>query len=126
MSQQNSNSNAGSSMNTKINNGNDEGSESKPSDTSSNNNSMSSFKLLLLVMMVLQNSSTVLVGRYTRAGVPESDLYDVNHLVLVIELAKLVLSMGLEFYATGGQLVQSLDQHVFQHPYDALKILVKL
>jgi UDP-galactose transporter len=104
--------------------GDAEGSESKPSDTSSSSNSMSSFKLLLLVMMVLQNSSTVLVGRYTRAGIPEQDLYDVNHLVLVIEVAKLVLSMGLEFYATSGNLMQSLDQHIFQQPYDALKILV--
>ena len=103
-----------------------EGSESKPSDTSNNNNnnSMSSFKLLLLVMMVLQNSSTVLVGRYTRAGVPEVDQYEVNHLVLVIEVCKLILSMGLEFYVTSGNLMQSLDQHIFQQPYDALKILV--
>ena len=45
---------------------------------------LSSFKLLLLTMMVLQNSSTVLVGRYTRAGVPEADLYDVNHLITII------------------------------------------
>ena len=74
--------------------------------------------------MVLQNSFTVLVGRYTRAGVPESQLYDVNHLVLIIEMGKLLLSSALEFHATGGMLLQSLQTHVFQRPYDALKILV--
>jgi len=102
----------------------DSGSESKSNADTGNAGGMSSFKLLLLVMMVLQNSSTVLVGRYTRAGVPESQLYDVNHLVLVIELAKFLLSAALEFYATGGKLVQSLNTHIFQHPMDALKILV--
>jgi solute carrier family 35 (UDP-sugar transporter), member A1/2/3 len=85
---------------------------------------MASFKLMLLVMMVLQNSSTVLVGRYTRAGVPESQLYDVNHLILVIELGKLLLSAALEFYTTQGKLIQSIHTHNFQRPADALKILV--
>ena len=82
------------------------------------------FKLLLLVGMVLQNSSTVLVGRYTRAGVPKEDQFDVNHLVLVIECGKFLLSCGLEFYFTHGKLAQSLQLHVFDHPYDALKIMV--
>ena len=46
------------------------------------------FKLLLLALMVVQNSSTVLVGRYTRSSVPKDDLFNVNHLVLIAELAK--------------------------------------
>lgn len=95
-----------------------------PSSSGNSNNSMGSFKLVLLVLMVLQNSSTVLVGRYTRAGVPKDDLYDVNHLILVIELGKLVLSCALEFYSTAGKLIASLNQHVLQRPTDALKILV--
>ena len=74
--------------------------------------------------MVLQNSSTVLVGRYTRAGIPEQDLYNVNHLVLVIELGKLVLSLALECYVTNGHIVQSLQWHMLQQPRDALKILI--
>ena len=75
------------------------------------------FKLLLLVGMVLQNSSTVLVGRYTRAGVPKEDQFDVNHLVLVIECGKFLLSCGLEFYFTHGKLAQSLQQELstFNH-----------
>ena len=50
--------------------------------------SMGGFKLLLLALMVLQNSSTVLVGRYTRSSVPKDDLFNVNHLVLITELTK--------------------------------------
>ena len=85
---------------------------------------MASFKLMLLVMMVLQNSATVLVGRYTRAGIPKSELYDVNHLILVIEVGKLLLSAAFEFYTTQGKLVQSINMHVVQNPSDTLKILV--
>lgn len=79
---------------------------------------------MLLVMMVLQNSATVLVGRYTRSSVPADELYSVNHLLLVIESTKFLLSATLEFYATKGKLVQSIQVHVLQRPYDALKILV--
>ena len=49
---------------------------------------MSGFKLLLLVLMVAQNSSTVLVGRYTRSSVPKDELFIVSNLVLVTEVAK--------------------------------------
>ena len=47
-------------------------------------------KIILLVVMVLQNSATVLVGRYTRSrpGVTKEDMYVVNHLILVTEAAK--------------------------------------
>ena len=83
------------------------------------------FKLLLLVMMVLQNSATVLVGRYTRAGgIPKDQLYDVNHLLFICEFTKFVLSCLLEFHTTNGLLWQSLQIHIFSHPLDALKILV--
>jgi len=85
---------------------------------------LNTFKLLLLAMMVLQNSSTVLVGRYTRAGVPKEELYNVNHLILVCELAKLFGSAVLEFYTTQGKLWHSLQTHVLQRPLDALKITV--
>lgn len=90
----------------------------------SSSSSQASFKLILLVMMVLQNSATVLVGRYTRAGVKESELYQVNHLIMVCEIGKLVLSAALEFYTTQGKLLQSVNAHILQRPYDALKILV--
>lgn len=83
-----------------------------------------SFKLFLLVMMVAQNSATVLVGRYTRSSVPKDMLYDVNHLIIIVELGKFILSSILEFNATKGKLLQSLQQHVFERPFDALKVLI--
>jgi hypothetical protein len=49
---------------------------------------MNGFKFLLLTLMVAQNSTTVLVGKYTRSSVPKEDLFLVNHLVLVTEVAK--------------------------------------
>ena len=87
---------------------------------------LQSFKLMLLVGMVLQNSSTVLVGRYTRSSVAKEELYNVNHLICICELAKLVLSMVLEGYSLGGvdALVESIQLHIVSKPLDALKILV--
>jgi hypothetical protein len=54
--------------------------------------SQNGFKLLLLLGMVAQNSMTVLVGRYTRSTGRKEDLYVVNHLLIVTELAKVGLS----------------------------------
>ena len=82
------------------------------------------FKLILLTGMVLQNSATVLVGRYTRSSVPKDELYVVNHLILVTELGKLLLSCIFEYVTTNGQLVQSIKQNIIERPYDALKIMV--
>ena len=43
--------------------------------------------MVLLALMVLQNTATVLVGRYTRSG-GGGDLYVVNHLIVVCEATK--------------------------------------
>ncbi|KAL7557570.1 hypothetical protein ACA910_010237 [Epithemia clementina (nom. ined.)] len=83
-----------------------------------------SFKLLLLTMMVLQNSSTVLVGRYSRSAVPAADMYEVSHLLLICELAKLILSCCLEFYSSEGKFMESVKIHILDRPLDALKISV--
>ena len=82
------------------------------------------FKLMLLTGMVLQNSATVLVGRYTRSSVPADELYVVNHLILVTEIGKLLLSCLFEFVTTNGQLIQSIKVNIIQRPKDALKIMV--
>eukprot|EP00526_Cylindrotheca_closterium_P018580 CAMPEP_0113626438 /NCGR_PEP_ID=MMETSP0017_2-20120614/13672_1 /TAXON_ID=2856 /ORGANISM="Cylindrotheca closterium" /LENGTH=359 /DNA_ID=CAMNT_0000536617 /DNA_START=138 /DNA_END=1217 /DNA_ORIENTATION=+ /assembly_acc=CAM_ASM_000147 len=82
------------------------------------------FKLILLVGMVLQNSATVLVGRYTRSSVPASELYVVNHLILITELGKLLLSCVFEHFTTGGKFMESIQANIIDAPYDALKILV--
>eukprot|EP00545_Synedropsis_sp_CCMP1620_P009508 CAMPEP_0119013578 /NCGR_PEP_ID=MMETSP1176-20130426/8527_1 /TAXON_ID=265551 /ORGANISM="Synedropsis recta cf, Strain CCMP1620" /LENGTH=379 /DNA_ID=CAMNT_0006966679 /DNA_START=63 /DNA_END=1202 /DNA_ORIENTATION=- len=85
---------------------------------------ISSFKLMLLALMVMQNSCTVLVGRYTRSSVPKDELFIVNHLVLVTEFAKLILACMLEFNATKGGLLRSIKENIFDRPLDALKIAV--
>ena len=82
------------------------------------------FKLILLTGMVLQNSTTVLVGRFTRSSVAKEDLYSVNHLILVTEIGKLLLSCLFEYVTSNGQLVQSIRVNIIQRPYDALKIMV--
>ena len=56
----------------------------KPGD----NTSGAAFRLVLLVLMVLQNTATVLVGRYTRASVSKEDSYVVNHLIITCEAVK--------------------------------------
>lgn len=98
--------------------------KSSAESSSTGHAAISSFKLLLLVMMVLQNSSCVLVGRYTRANVPKEDQYQVNHLILVIELSKFLASCALEHYTSGGRLLPNLQMHVLNKPFDALKITI--
>lgn len=82
------------------------------------------FKLMLLTGMVLQNSATVLVGRYTRSSVPVEELYVVNHLIMITEIGKLLFSCIFEYVTTNGQLVQSIQVNIIQKPYDAMKIMI--
>jgi len=74
--------------------------------------------------MVLQNSSVVLLGRYTRASVEEDDLYVVNHLILVAEFMKCVLSAILEIFTSTTGLTESINTHMLSNPLDFLKILI--
>lgn len=85
MSEDESSVNSGTSETSEVRN---ETSEMRNEADAQNTKSMASFKLILLVLMVLQNSSTVLVGRHTRSSVAESELYVVNHLILITEFAK--------------------------------------
>jgi len=82
------------------------------------------FNSLLLVLLVLQASSAILTGRYTRSSVPEDQLFEINHLIFVIEAVKFSMSMLLEYYSTHGKLWKSLKVHIFQRPSDCLKVLV--
>ena len=88
------------------------------------NTSSSSFRLMLLVGMVLQNSSVVLLGRYTRASQQADDLYIVNHLLLVCEAMKFILACFLEHSVTNGQLMASVKENIIDVPLDALKITI--
>lgn len=82
------------------------------------------FKLILLAGMVLQNSATVLVGRYTRAGVRPEDRYVVNHLIVITEIGKLLISCVFEYISTNGGLVESIRHNIIDRPMDALKIMI--
>eukprot|EP00536_Pseudo-nitzschia_multiseries_P018892 jgi/Psemu1/321365/estExt_fgenesh1_pm.C_33170001 len=80
--------------------------------------------LILLVGMVLQNSATVLVGRYTRSGVRIEDQYVVNHLIVITEIGKLILSCVFEHVSCSGGLLKSVRENIIERPYDALKIMI--
>lgn len=82
------------------------------------------FRLTLLAFMVLQNTSTVLVGRYTRSSVSKEDAYVVNHLIVVTEIAKFLGSCILESIVTNGQMIASFKENVFSRPLDSLKVAV--
>jgi len=88
------------------------------------NTNSGTFKLFLLGLMVLQNSSVVLVGRYSRDSQSAEALYVVNHLILLTEALKFFFSNCLEFYTTGGKLGTSIKENIIDVPLDALKIIV--
>jgi len=88
------------------------------------NTNSNSFRLGLLALMVLQNSSVVLIGRYTRDSKTAEELYVVNHLLLICEAMKLVCACVLEYTVTNGQLLKSIKENIFDAPLDALKIIV--
>ena len=85
-----------------------------------------SFRMMLLTAMVIQNSTTVLVGRHTRSSLPEEELYNVNHLIMVCEIAKFVGAAILEARTlpVSMSLAQSVKMHVLDHPTDCLRIAV--
>lgn len=82
------------------------------------------FRLFLLFMMTAQNSSVVLVTRYTRAGMAPESLYVINDLVMITEVGKLVLAAALEYNATNGGLMHSMKENIFDRPLDFLRILI--
>ena len=82
------------------------------------------FRLFLLFMMTAQNSSVVLVTRYTRAAFASEELYVINDLVMITEVGKLVLAAALEYNATNGRLVNSIKENIFDRPLDFLRILI--
>lgn len=74
--------------------------------------------------MVLQNSATVLVGRYSRSSVPKEELYVVNNLIIITEVGKLLLSLVFEYFQTNGRVMESIQQNILDRPKDALKIMI--
>lgn len=88
------------------------------------NTNSSSFKLFLLGLMVAQNSSVVLIGRFTRDSQKAEDLYVVNHLILICEAMKFFFSCILEYNVTNGMLLKSIKENIIDAPLDALKIII--
>ena len=82
------------------------------------------FRLFLLFMMTAQNTSVVLVTRYTRVGISNEDMYVINDLVMITEVGKLVLAAALEYNHTNGQLVRSIQENIFDRPCDFFRILI--
>jgi len=81
-------------------------------------------KFWLLVLLVVQGSSAILAGRYTRSSVPEDELYEISHLVFIIECVKFFASLVAEYISTNGRLKESLQEHIFHNPFDSCKVLV--
>ncbi|KAL7535566.1 hypothetical protein ACHAXR_006575 [Thalassiosira sp. AJA248-18] len=82
------------------------------------------FRLFLLFMMTAQNSSVVLVTRYTRVGVSDEAQYVINDLVMITEVGKLVLAAALEYNVTNGGLLRSIKENIFDRPLDFFRILI--
>lgn len=82
------------------------------------------FRLFLLFMMTAQNSSVVLVTRYTRVGVANEDSYVINDLVMITEVGKLVLAAALEYNHTNGGLLHSIKENIIDRPLDFIRILI--
>ncbi len=75
-------------------------------------------------MMTAQNTSVVLVTRYTRVGISNEDMYVINDLVMITELGKLVLAAALEYNHTNGQLLRSIQENIFDRPCDFFRIVI--
>lgn len=82
------------------------------------------FRLFLLFMMTAQNTSVVLLSRYTRVGMKDEDLYNINDIVMITEVGKLVLAAALEYRLTNGHLLRSIRENIFEQPLDFFRILI--
>lgn len=96
----------------------------KVADPNSGANKDAAFRLFLLIMMTAQNSSVVLVTRYTRAGIAPANLYVINDLVMMVEVGKLCLSAALEYNHTNGHLLRSVQENIIERPLDFFRILI--
>jgi len=82
------------------------------------------YRFLLLTLLVMHSSILVLIGRHSRTSVHESELYVVNHLIIVTEVTKFFLACWIEHYTSEGLLIHHLQIHVINRPLDCLKTIV--
>lgn len=85
---------------------------------------LTKFHLYLLAFLVICNTSQVLLARYTLDQPWYEDRYSINHLIIVSECSKFVMSLILEELHSDLGLKMSLKNHVVNDPRDALKMLV--
>eukprot|EP00957_Ditylum_brightwellii_P181709 13842499-Ditylum_brightwellii.AAC.1 len=96
--------------------------------------SAASFRLFLLTLMVVQNSSVVLLGRYSRSSSGKSEIEEEkifkrnfvcpSNFPWKNVIAQLVFSAILEYNVTKGQLIKSIKENIIDVPLDFLRILV--
>lgn len=87
------------------------------------------FRIALLALLSIQTAAAVLLARYTKSSIPVDQQYESSHLLLVIDVVKIVCSGCLESYwtsteASGGGLTSSLRQHVWDQPGDAMRLSI--
>ena len=84
-----------------------------------------SLRYKLLVLMVLQNSLTVLVGRFAQTNADPANKFSTFSLILVCELCKLVISAFLEVRGNPTiSLARAIDRDIISRPKDFFKMLV--
>jgi Nucleotide-sugar transporter len=87
-------------------------------------------KYLSLVILVVQNSALILVMRYTRASVPEDQLYLASTAVVMSEVMKALVCMALLFFApppgkrTFKRLVRNLNRELIVQWRETLKLSI--
>ena len=92
--------------------------------SSTTNSSGQVLKWGSLVLLVVQNSSLFVVTRYTRAGHQEGHLYLTSVVVLLIELFKMAICLGLILLGAGSAegMVSELYRHVWENRAETLRL----
>jgi UDP-sugar transporter A1/2/3 len=77
-----------------------------------------------LVLLVMQNSSLFVVTRYTRAGNHRGHLYLPSVVVLIVELLKMAICLGLILFGTGSVngMASKLRRHVWEARSETLRL----
>ena len=77
-----------------------------------------------LVLLVMQNSSLFVVTRYTRAGNHRGHLYLPSVVVLIVELFKMAICLGLILFGTGSVngMASELRRHVWEARSETLRL----
>lgn len=87
-------------------------------------------KYLSLLVLVVQNSALILVMRYTRASVPEDQLYLASTAVVMSEVMKALVCISLLYFVpppgkrTLQKLVRNLNRELIVQWRETLKLAI--